>query len=1173
MCKNGEGFVKLERLKLPDSSIDGALIGTSMSSSECEQACLTNCSCTAFSSTNIDGKGTRCLAWYGELIDTLQFTDEGSELNVRADATELAKYIRKSKGSLSKKRKLALALVSIAVSMFPVSFLAYIWLKKKKKKGTVKRKVHNQSLHITSTKGSFEGNELKDSGTHPDLLIFDLRCIVAATENFSPTNKLGQGGFGSVYKGLLSNGQQIAVKRLSKSSRQGIEEFKNEVMSIAKLQHRNLVKLLGCCIQEGEKMLIYEYMPNKSLDSFIFDHTRSSFLNWSKRFEIIIGIARGILYLHQDSRLKIIHRDLKTSNVLLDAEMNPKISDFGMARIFKEGQTQDKTTRIVGTYGYMSPEYAVFGKFSTKSDVFSLGVILLEIVSGKKNSDSYQEHPSLTLIGHVWELWREDRALDIVDSSIKESCVFDEVLRCIQVGLLSTNQSIKDGQSLISKHNKFALGFFSPGKSSYRYLGIWYVKVTPQTVVWVANRNHPIIDSSGVLSINQRGDLVLHDSNNSLLWSTNVSVQDQVTTSSVAQLHDSGNLVLVQDTNKKELWQSFDHPTDTQLPNMKFGLNLMTGIDMFLTSWKTKDDPGTGNYSLKMNPNGSPQSFLYNGNNFFFVNNQDEISAYYSSDDPSIMSIDLMLDDAPKYRKCNPDNINKFECMCLPGDGSEGCVRKNSGLSMCKNGEGFVKLERLKLPDSSIDGALIGTSMSSSESFSSTNIDGKGTGCFAWYGELIDTLQFTDEGSELNVRVDATELAKYIRKSKGSLSKKRKLALALVSIAVSMFPVSFLAYIWLMKKKKKKKKKKGTVKRKVHNQSLHITSTKGSFVGNELKDSGTHPDILIFDLSCIVAATENFSPTNKLGQGGFGSVYKGLLSNGQQIAVKRLSKSSRQGIEEFKNEVMSIAKLQHRNLVKLLGCCIQEGEKMLIYEYMPNKSLDSFIFDHTRSSFLNWSKRFEIIIGIARGILYLHQDSRLKIIHRDLKTSNVLLDAEMNPKISDFGMARIFKEGQTQDKTTRIVGTYGYMSPEYAVFGKFSTKSDVFSLGVILLEIVSGKKNSDSYQEHPSLTLIGHVWELWREDRALDIVDSSIKESCVFDEVLRCIQVGLLCVQEEVVDRPTMLAVHLMLSSERTLPSPKQPAFIFRGPSKKLDSVTGVSCSINEVTITESEAR
>ncbi|XP_030971126.1 G-type lectin S-receptor-like serine/threonine-protein kinase RKS1 [Quercus lobata] len=815
---------------------------------------------------------------------------------------------------------------------------------------------------------------------------------------------------------------------------------------------------------------------------------------------------------------------------------------------------------------------------------------------------------------------------------------------CTSLDTLTTNQSIKDGQSLISIGNNFAIGFFSPGNSSYKYLGIWYVKVTPQTVVWVANRNHPIIDSSGVLSINQHGDLVLHDSNKRLLWSTNVSVQDQVTTSSVAQLHDSGNLVLVQDNNKKVVWQSFDHPTDTQLPNMKLGLNL--GINMFLTSWKSKDDPGTGNYSYKINPNGSPQVFLYDGSTPYwrtppwpwnnvttatsslddksiFVNNQDEISWYYFDNDPSFITrvvLDstgllqkLRWDDgvhqwkeqwsAPKYRcdkygqcgpysKCNPDNINKFECMCLPGyepksprdwhlrDGSEGCVRKNSGLSMCKNGEGFVKLEHLNIPDSSLDAAWIGMSMSSSEceqacltncsctAFTSMNIDGKGTGCLAWYGELMDILEYADEGSDLNVRVDAIELAKYIRKSKGSLSKQRKLAIALVSIVVPMFLVSLLAYIWLAKKKKTK------VKRKVHKQSLNFASTKVSFEGHELEDSSTHPDLPIFDLSCIVAATENFSPTNKLGQGGFGSVFKGQLSNGQHIAVKRLSKSSGQGIGEFKNEVMLIAKLQHKNLVKLFGCCIQEDETMLIYEYMPNKSLDSIIFDHTRASFLNWKKRFEIILGIARGILYLHQDSRLKIIHRDLKASNVLVDAEMNPKISDFGMARIFKEDQTQDKTTRVVGTYGYMSPEYVVFGQFSTKSDVFSFGVILLEIVSGKKNCDSYQKHPSQNLIGHVWELWREDRALDIVDSSIKESYVSDEVLRCIQVGLLCVEEKVVDRPTMFVVNLMLSSETTLPSPKKPAFILGSPSKKLDSVIGgASCSINEVTITKFEAR
>ncbi|XP_041017884.1 cysteine-rich receptor-like protein kinase 15 [Juglans microcarpa x Juglans regia] len=192
---------------------------------------------------------------------------------------------------------------------------------------------------------------------------------------------------------------------------------------------------------------------------------------------------------------------------------------------------------------------------------------------------------------------------------------------------------------------------------------------------------------------------------------------------------------------------------------------------------------------------------------------------------------------------------------------------------------------------------------------------------------------------------------------------------------------------------------------------------------------------------------------------------------------------------------------------------------MLIYEYMSNKNLNFFIFDPTRSSSLNWSKHFEIIIGIARGILYLHHDSRLRIIHRDLKTSNILLDDEMNSKISNFGLARIFKGDQIQDRTDRVVETYGYISPEYAVFGRFLIKSDVFSFGVILSEIISVKKNSGSYFEHPLLNLIRHVWELWKEDRALDIVDSSINESYVPHEVLGSIQIGLLCVQEDVRDR------------------------------------------------------
>ncbi|XP_059459125.1 G-type lectin S-receptor-like serine/threonine-protein kinase RKS1 [Corylus avellana] len=341
----------------------------------------------------------------------------------------------------------------------------------------------------------------------------------------------------------------------------------------------------------------------------------------------------------------------------------------------------------------------------------------------------------------------------------------------------------------------------------------------------------------------------------------------------------------------------------------------------------------------------------------------------------------------------------------------------------------------------------------------------------------------------------------------------------------------------------------------------------------ELDESTRNSDLPFFDLSIIVAATDNFSVANKLGEGGFGSVYKGLLDNQKDIAVKRLSKYSGQGVEEFKNEVAIIAKLQHRNLVRILGYCVQGEEKMLIYECLPNKSLDFFIFHETKRSLLYWRKRFDIICGVARGLLYLHQDSRLRIIHRNLKASNVLLDDAMNPKIADFGVARIVGGDQIEAHTNRVVGTYGYMSPEYAMQGLFSVKFDVYSFGVLLLEIITGKKNRSYYHDGPSSNLIGRVWDLWREDKAMEIVDSSLGEQYA-NEILRCIQIGRLCVQEHATDRPTMLVVVLMLGNDTPLPYPKQPAFILKSTYTSRDrSICELANSVNEVTITMIDAR
>ncbi|XP_019420594.1 PREDICTED: cysteine-rich receptor-like protein kinase 8 [Lupinus angustifolius] len=345
-------------------------------------------------------------------------------------------------------------------------------------------------------------------------------------------------------------------------------------------------------------------------------------------------------------------------------------------------------------------------------------------------------------------------------------------------------------------------------------------------------------------------------------------------------------------------------------------------------------------------------------------------------------------------------------------------------------------------------------------------------------------------------------------------------------------------------------------------------------------DEVTAMESLQFSLGTIEAATNKFSVENKIGRGGFGVVYKGILSDGRQIAVKKLSTSSGQGSAEFKNEVLLIAKLQHRNLVTLTGFCLEEQEKILIYEYVPNKSLDYFLFEPQKQRVLQWFERYKIIGGIAQGIHYLHEHSRLKVIHRDLKPSNVLLDDNMNPKISDFGMARIVAIDQERGNTNRIVGTYGYMSPEYAMHGQFSEKSDVFSFGVIVLEIVSAKRNARPIESHDYDDLLSMAWREWRNQTPLEIMDSSLRESFSESEVIRCIQIGLLCVNENPEDRPTMSKVVSYLGSLLVeLPIPQETGYCMKQNITTGESSSGQSTnnstafSINNITNTISFPR
>ncbi|XP_024028005.1 G-type lectin S-receptor-like serine/threonine-protein kinase At4g27290 isoform X2 [Morus notabilis] len=756
------------------------------------------------------------------------------------------------------------------------------------------------------------------------------------------------------------------------------------------------------------------------------------------------------------------------------------------------------------------------------------------------------------------------------------------------------SQSISDGKTLVSKEAMFEFGFFSLGNSKSRYVGIWYKNI-PITIVWVANRCKPINNSSGLLTINSTGNLVLLYQNKSVAWSTSASKQAK---KPLVELLDSGNLVLRDEEDKNSenyLWQSFDYPCDTLIAGMKIGRDLRTGRNLRLSAWKNWDDPCPGDftYGLEFDQklNTYPEFYLRKGNakcyrsgpwngirfsggveqrpnpyfSFESVYSDDEVYYGFNLKNKSLISIlavnqttslrqrltwikadqawkpysNSPRDDCDKYRHCganaNCDMKENPICECLKGfkptspetwslmDWSKGCVRNKPMSSLEKGKDGFIKFPGLKVPDTTH--SWVNKSMNTKEcrakclsssscmAYTNTDIRGQGSGCALWFGDLIDIRQFPQGGQDLFIRMPSSELGKTARN--------------------------------------------------IETICQH---------GGQEEDL----ELPLFNLSSIIVATENFSPYNKLGEGGFGPVYRGKLEDGQEIAVKRLSINSAQGVYELKNEVKLIAKLQHRNLVKLLGCCIQGEEKLLVYEYMPNKSLDFFIFDQKQGKLFEWSKRLQIICGIARGLLYLHQDSRLRVIHRDLKASNVLLDNDMNPKISDFGLARIFGGDQTEEQTNRVIGTYGYMAPEYAFDGLFSVKSDVFSFGILVLEIVSGKKSRGFHHQNHGVTLIGHAWKLHKEGNSIEMFDKHLREADNnVEQVLRCIHVGLLCVQQSPVDRPNMSSVVVMLGSESELPQPKPPGYFVEMDLAKggHSSTNPESSSMNDMSISLLDAR
>ncbi|KAF5458412.1 hypothetical protein F2P56_022439 [Juglans regia] len=724
---------------------------------------------------------------------------------------------------------------------------------------------------------------------------------------------------------------------------------------------------------------------------------------------------------------------------------------------------------------------------------------------------------------------------------------------------ISANHPLSGNQTIVSAGGDFVMGFFKPGNSSNYYIGIWYRKVTIQTAVWVANRDKPISDtSSSVLRISD-GNLVLFNESQIPVWSTNLSSN---TSSAVeAVLLDEGNLVLRGGSNSsKPLWQSFDHPTNTWLPGAKIGYNNITKENQRLTSWRSENDPAPGLFSLELQANTSSYLILWNRSinyydtgpwngkifsyvpemrlnyiyNFHYVNNTNESYFTYSLYNSSIISRFVMdvsgqikqqtwvisnwnlFWSQPKtpcevYAICGAFGIcnggSESSCSCLNGfdhksqdewnlkDYSGGCVRKtplqceNTSLANGRQDK-FFPTTNMALPERQ-QFVLVGTAAECESSClnncSCTAYAYETNNCSIWIGDLLNLKQLTADDHNartLHLRLAASEVSSH-ENNEGTI-----VGAVVGSVAGVVVLVGLLVFVIL----RRKKRAVGIAK-----------SIEGSLVAFGYKD--------------LQNATKNFS--EKLGGGGFGSVFKGTLPDSTLIAVKKLDSIS-QGEKQFRTEVSTIGTIQHVNLVRLRGFCSEGTRKLLVYDFMPNGSLESHLFHGKNPEVLDWKTRYHVALGTARGLAYLHEKCRECIIHCDIKPENILLDAEFCPKVADFGLAKLVGREFSRVLTT-MRGTRGYLAPEWISGVAITAKADVYSYGMMLFEFVSGRRNAE-----PSPDGKTKFFPSWAASHMTDggdifsLLDPRLEGNADVEEVTRVCRVASWCIQDDETSRPTM---------------------------------------------------
>ncbi|KAK0590835.1 hypothetical protein LWI29_032307 [Acer saccharum] len=675
---------------------------------------------------------------------------------------------------------------------------------------------------LTSSDGSVDRSKL-----------FTSKELDKATDHFHTDRILGQGGQGTVYKGMLTDGKIVAVKKSKAVDEWKIEEFINEVAILSQINHRNVVKLLGCCLETEVPLLVYEFIPNGTLLHYLHNQAEEFPLTWDMRLRIATEVAGALCYLHSAASFPIYHRDIKSANILLDEKYKAKVADFGTSRSIAIDQTH-VTTKVQGTFGYLDPEYFQSSQFTDKSDVYSFGVVLVELLTGQKAISSTRSQDNKSLATHFIVSMVENNLFDILDPEVIKVSKKEEIITVANLAKRCLNLN---------------------GKK----------RPTMKEVAMVLE-----------------------------------GIQASQKESNVQQNYEEVEYVR---TESIEPW-------DVVPPSTSIGIGF-GGLFLLIGAW-----------------------WLY-----------------------------IIV----KRRK----NIKLKEVN----------FKRNGGLLL---------QQQLTSSDGSVDRSKL---------FTSKELD---------------------------------------------------------------------------------------------------------------------------------KATDHFHTDRILGQGGQGTVYKGMLTDGKIVAVKKSKAVDEWKIEEFINEVAILSQINHRNVVKLLGCCLETEVPLLVYEFIPNGTLLHYLHNQAEEFPLTWDMRLRIATEVAGALCYLHSAASFPIYHRDIKSANILLDEKYRAKVADFGTSRSIAIDQTH-VTTKVQGTFGYLDPEYFQSSQFTDKSDVYSFGVVLIELLTGQKAISSTRSQDNKSLATHFIVSMVENNLFDILDPEVIKVSKKEEIMTVANLAKRCLNLNGKERPTMKEVAMVL--------------------------------------------